>query len=100
MLMKYLSEYQPWRMRSTSSLKTEAGTRRRSNTLIAIDYMRRHQAGRREGRAEARVRDPKRRVETRARVCSTHPLFRGGGPQVETGAVKDLDVALYRRGRL
>jgi hypothetical protein len=34
MLMKYLSEYQPCRMRSTSSLKTEGGRRSRSNTLI------------------------------------------------------------------
>src|SRR5687767_14281566 len=34
MLMKYLSEYQPCRMRSTSSLNTGAGSRRRSNTVM------------------------------------------------------------------
>src|SRR5262245_15892119 len=37
MLMKYLSEYQPCRMRSTSSLNTEEGRRRPSNTLIRRD---------------------------------------------------------------
>src|SRR6266571_4469684 len=36
MFMKYLSEYQPWRIRSTSSLKTEAGRRRRSKTLMGL----------------------------------------------------------------
>src|SRR2546426_8646522 len=36
MFMKYLSEYQPWRIRSTSSLKTEAGRRRRSKTLMVL----------------------------------------------------------------
>src|SRR4029453_4299026 len=34
MLMKYLSEYQPCRMRSMSSLKTGAGRRRRSKMLM------------------------------------------------------------------
>src|SRR5712691_4731253 len=34
MLMKYLSEYQPARMRSMSSLKTSGGRRRRSKMLI------------------------------------------------------------------
>ena len=34
MLMKYLSEYQPSRMRSMSSLKTEAGRRRRSKMVM------------------------------------------------------------------
>src|SRR5258706_756680 len=34
MLMKYLSEYQPSRMRSMSSLKTEAGSRRRSKMVM------------------------------------------------------------------
>ena len=38
MLMKYLSEYQPCRMRSTSSLNTEGGRRRRSKVLIRSDY--------------------------------------------------------------
>ena len=35
MLMKYLSEYQPCRMRSTSSLNTDGGRRCRSKTLIS-----------------------------------------------------------------
>src|SRR5216683_61147 len=34
MLMKYLSEYQPSRMRSMSSLNTEAGRRRRSKMVM------------------------------------------------------------------
>src|SRR6187401_1608088 len=56
MLLKYLSEYQPCRIRSTSSLKTDAGKRRRSKTVMDDDYGRicLTWAG---GGAEARVVD-------------------------------------------
>src|SRR5437867_11366520 len=77
MLMKYLSEYHPWRIRSTSSLNTAGGRRRRSNTLIQIDY--------RGGLALA-----------------LHPpgMFYSSGKPMESGVLKVLVVSLYRRGRL
>src|SRR2546426_6295586 len=77
MLMKYLSEYHPWRIRSTSSLNTAGGSRRRSNTLIQIDYR-------------------------GVLALALHPpgMFYSSGKPMESGAFKVLDVSLYRRGQL
>src|SRR2546426_7272725 len=77
MLMKYLSEYHPWRIRSTSSLNTAGGRRRRSNTLIQIDYR-------------------------GVLALALHPpgMFYSSGKPMESGALKVLDVSLYRRGPL
>src|SRR5439155_436255 len=39
MLMKYLSEYHPWRIRSTSSLNTAGGSRRRNAWRVDHDVV-------------------------------------------------------------
>src|SRR5262249_15906301 len=86
MFMKYLSEYHPSRIRSTSSLKTEAGSLRRSKTLITADY--------RGGKAPPSL-------ALGAPVCSTYRVSEGNGvrPPQGPGRVPLPEGTAHQRAR-